>query len=55
VGDYVTINGVLCKITASVANGGTLTENTNYTVVTGGLASEFVTALGDVETLLASI
>ena len=55
VGDFVTINGVLCKITASVSNGGTLTSGTNYSTVTGGLASEFVTALGDVETLLANI
>ena len=36
VGDYVTINGVLCKITAAVANGGTLTSGTNYTAVGGG-------------------
>ena len=35
VGDYVTINGVLCKITAAVANGGTLTSETNYTVIGG--------------------
>ena len=55
VGDYVTINGALCKITAAVASGGALAEGTNYSAVTGGLASEFVTALGDVETLLASI
>lgn len=34
-GDYVTINGVLCQITASVASGATLTENTNYVVIAG--------------------
>ena len=34
-GDYVTINGVLCQITATVANGATLTENTNYKVISG--------------------
>lgn len=34
-GDYVTINGVLCQITATVASGATLTENTNYKVISG--------------------
>lgn len=43
VGDFVTINGVLCKITATVANGGTLISGTNYTVIggNGGFASTF--------------
>ena len=45
VGDYVTINGVLCKITASVASGGTLTKNTNYTTVTGGLANDLLATI----------
>ena len=42
VNDYVVINGALCKITAQVANGGTLTENVNYTVIggNGGLGAE---------------
>lgn len=42
VNDYVVINGALCKITAQVANGGTLTENVNYTVISGngGLGAE---------------
>lgn len=35
VGDYVTVNGVLCQITASVTSGATLTENTNYIVISG--------------------
>ena len=40
VGNYVIINGVLCKITAAVANGGTLTSGTNYTAVgSGGFAN----------------
>ena len=34
-GDYVTINGVLCQITASVSSGSTLTESTNYVVIAG--------------------
>lgn len=45
VGNYVTINGVLCKITAAVANGGTLTKNTNYTTVTGGLANDLLATI----------
>ena len=42
VGNYVTINGVLCKITAAVANGGTLTSGTNYSAVgSGGGLNDF--------------
>lgn len=45
IGDYVTINGVLCKITAAVASGGTLISGTNYTAIggNGGLANTFST------------
>lgn len=42
VGDYVTIGGELCRITAAVASGGTLISGTNYTVVTGGLANDLL-------------
>lgn len=52
IGDYVIINDVLCKITASVANGGTLTNGTNYTEVGG--SGGLTTSLNTVETLTVS-
>lgn len=41
INDYVIINGVLCAITAPVANGATLISGTNYTALggNGGLAN----------------
>lgn len=43
-GDYVIINGVLCTITASVANGGTLTEGANYSEIggSGGIGQRII-------------
>lgn len=34
-GDYITVNGRLCEVTANIAQGATLTENTNYKVLSG--------------------
>ena len=42
---FINSDGVLCRITASVASGGTLTAGTNYTVVTGGLANDLYSLL----------
>lgn len=42
---FINSDGVLCRITASVASGGTLTVGTNYTVVTGGLANDLYSLL----------
>lgn len=34
-GDFITVNGRLCEVTANIALGATLTENTNYKVLSG--------------------
>lgn len=39
-GTYFYLNGILVKAMTSIANGATLTENTNYTKVTAGSLNE---------------
>lgn len=36
IGEFFYLNGVLCRVISEVADGATLTENTNYEVVTDG-------------------
>ncbi len=42
---FINADGVLCRITAPVSNGGTFVEGTNFIVVTGGLANDLYSLL----------